>query len=431
VISRTMAKPSKKTPKPVAKSVGKKKVEVRKTLIKRPISQGSQKVAVPSGLGKIRIGIIWGKDFDPIRVGTQDRNYPEEMKMKNNTGANASGWGGQFHADVSTGLKIARLHPDIFEIDFMKMEEVTVARVSRNHLTFNLWGDLSVALMNQNNLAAKRVKEVQERSEELRHYPEWNYYEWIVHKNRYMKQCMAAGIPMIPTIFVTGQFKAKEVLAKIVKNGWDKFFVKPDYMAFFGSGAINGKTADFVKDIGPLVEYEKENKDRRDFLVQPYMLKPNGNVFDEIRNFFIDGEWCYSIYTDGTDYEGFWEQPEGPLKEACKKLAMRAAAEAQKVSKWEGKQVNTLLNRIDIGVIPDKSTKLGYKIFVNEIEPHITTWLGRYCPFDIVDKMADACVKKTRQLLTLSLVKKRKLPNADKVKKLLAVLDDRLGPLEK
>lgn len=49
------------------------------------------------------------------------------------------------------------------------------------------------------------------------------------------------------------------------------------------------------------------------------MLKPNGNVFDEIRNFFIDGEWVYSVYTDGVDYEGFWEQPAGKLKEACKK----------------------------------------------------------------------------------------------------------------
>lgn len=53
--------------------------------------------------------------------------------------------------------------------------------------------------------------------------------------------------------------------------------------------------------------------------MQPYVLKPNGNVFDEIRNFFIDGEWAYSVYTDGVDYEGFWEQPEGKLKEACKK----------------------------------------------------------------------------------------------------------------
>jgi len=57
----------------------------------------------------------------------------------------------------------------------------------------------------------------------------------------------------------------------------------------------------------------------------------------------------------------------------------------------------------------------------------MTTWLGRYCPFDIADKMGHACVKKTRQLLKLSLEKKRAMPNADKVKKLLEVLDQRLG----
>merc|ERR1719160_1623954 len=98
-------------------------------------------------------------------------------------------------------------------------------------------------------------------------------------------------------------------------------------MSFFGVGAINGKTQDFVNDITPLLQFEKENKHQKEFLVQPYTLKPNGNVFDEIRNFFIDGEWRYSVYPDGVDYEGFWEQPPGPLKEACKKLAIRAYAE--------------------------------------------------------------------------------------------------------
>merc|ERR1712060_75782 len=186
---------------------------------------------------------------------------------------------------------------------------------------------------------------------------------------------------------------------------------------------------DIVNDATPFLNYEKETT-HKEFLVQPYMLKPNGDVFDEIRNFFIDGEWQYSVFTHGTEYDGVYQQPEGPLKDACKKLAMRAAVEAQKASKWEGKQINTLLNRIDIGIIPDKSTKLGYKLFVNEIEPQMTTWLGRYCPFDIADKMGNACVKKARQAITMSLAKKRTMPNATNVKRLLEVLDERLGPLK-
>lgn len=411
--------------KPVVKKLA-AKVRTSKSITKLP---AGKKVTVPAGLGKIRIGIIHGKNFDPIKAGTHDRAYPEHLKKKNNTGPKAEGWGGMYHADVSTGLKIARLHPDIFEIDFMTQEQATEQRLAKNHLTFNFWGDISIALMNGKIPLAKRIRKIQMNAEKLHHYPAWDYYEWVLHKSRYMKQCMKAGIPMIPTIFVDTGFEAKKVLKEIQKRGWKNFFCKPGYMSFFGAGVINGKTEDFVHDITPLLKYEKENRHQKEFLVQPYMLKPNGNVFDEIRNFFIDGEWCYSVYTDGVDYEGFWEQPEGPLKEAAKALAKRAAAEAQKVSKWEGKQVNTLLNRIDVGIIPDKTQRLGYRIFVNEIEPHMTTWLGRYCPFDISDKMGHACVKKTRQLLKLSLDKKRAMPNADKVKKMLEVLDQRLGPV--
>eukprot|EP00439_Symbiodinium_sp_Y106_P060780 s2206_g9.t1 len=381
----------------------------------RGIKCTRSKTPAPAGLGnfKIRIGIIHGKVFDPIKVGTHDRNYPEHLKIKNNTGPNADGWGGQFMADVSTGLKIVRLHPDIFHVDFMTMEQVTEKRLSRNHLTFNFWGDMSIALMNEKPKLAKRLQKIQ-MNPNFRHHPVWDYYEWILHKSRYMKACERAGIPMIDTIHLEKGFNARDVLKKIVAKGWDKFFVKPAYMR---------KTQDFIDNIEPLLQYEAENKHQKEFLVQPYMLKPNGEVFDEIRNFFCDGEWAYSVYTDGVDYEGFWEQPKGKLKEACKKLAIQTMEEVKKVHKWEGKRINSLLNRIDIGIIPDKSRKLGYRIFVNEIEPQMTTWLGRYCPFVIQDRMAEVCVKQAHEMLKRSLAAKRKMPSPQKVRQLLDVLD--------
>merc|ERR1712127_111195 len=108
-------------------------------------------------------GIMYGKDFDPIRAGTQDKRYPEKCKVKNNTGPNASGWGGQFHADVSMGLKMASLHPDVFEMDFMKKEEITQARLLSNHLNICLWGDISIALMAGNMKLAKEIRAIQSR----------------------------------------------------------------------------------------------------------------------------------------------------------------------------------------------------------------------------------------------------------------------------
>merc|ERR1712139_57510 len=120
---------------------------------------------------------------------------------------------------------------------------------------------------------------------------------------------------------------------------------------FFGAGAICGKTEDFLGKRGKdLEKYAQENKKSETFLLQPYMLKPNGEVFDEVRNFFIDGQWRYSVFTHGTDETdaGYYEEPNGPRKVACKALAERVMQEVFKACKVEGKQQAPLLNRIDI-----------------------------------------------------------------------------------
>jgi len=150
-----------------------------------------------------------------------------------------------------------------------------------------------------------------------------------------MEQCMKAGIPMIPTITYRHGFDAQQCLKDVQKKGWEKFFVKMGHFTFFGEGAIHGKTADFLapreKD---LVDYAKANKTSKVFLVQPYTLKPNGEVFDEVRNFFIDGQWRYSVFTHGTDGSdaGYYEEPEGPRKVACKALAERAYEQGRQLA---------------------------------------------------------------------------------------------------
>merc|ERR1712107_716256 len=99
-------------------------------------------------------------------------------------------------------------------------------------------------------------------------------------------------------------------------------------------------------DMTPLFQFAKENKDMKQFLVQPYTLKPNGEVFDEVRNYFIDGEWAYSIFTHGTDTSnaGYYNEPEGPRKMACKAIAERAYQQVLKAATWQGKPMSTLLS---------------------------------------------------------------------------------------
>merc|ERR1712113_1130193 len=164
-----------------------------------------------------------------------------------------------------------------------------------------------------------------------------------------------------------------------------------------------------------------------------YTLKPNGEVFDEVRNFFIDGQWRYSVFTHGTDGSdaGYYEEPDGPRKEACKALAERVYKEIMKTSSFEGKKQTPLLNRIDIGVIPKKGADSLHKIdntyFCNEIEMICTTWLDRYSPINVADNMAQAAVKHSLELLSKMLGAKRKVPDAPQVKNAVDQLSKRLG----
>merc|ERR1712019_28791 len=199
-------------------------------------------------------------------------------------------------------------------------------------------------------------------------------------------------------------------------------------------GAVHGKTEDFLGSrFKDLEQYAKDNKKSKVFLLQPYMLKPNGEVFDEVRNFFIDGQWRYSVFTHGTDESdaGYYEEPDGPRKVACKALAERVYQEVLKSATWQGKRQTPLLNRIDIGVIPKKGGdslhKTDNQYFLNEVELIMTTWLDRYSPINVADNMAQASVKHSLELLSKMLDAKRKMPDAPQVKKAVGQLSSRLG----
>merc|ERR1712228_272889 len=234
----------------------------------------------------------------------------------------------------------------------------------------------------------------------------------------------------------TNGFDPEQCMKDVKKRGWDKFLCKVGHYTFFGSGAIHGKTEDFEgKRAKDLEAYAKENKKSKTFLLQPYTLKPNGQVFDEVRNFFIDGQWRYSVFTHGTDESdaGYYQEPDGPRKEACKALAEQVYQQVLKASKYEGQKQTPLLNRIDIGVIPRKGAcslgKVDNQYFLNEIEMICTTWLDRYSPINVSDNMAPAAMKHSIELLDKMLAKKnKKVPDAQQVKKVVKMLNGRMGP---
>uniref|UniRef100_A0A7S4T0F9 ATP-grasp domain-containing protein n=1 Tax=Alexandrium monilatum TaxID=311494 RepID=A0A7S4T0F9_9DINO len=399
-------------------------------------AQGNAKAGKSRGVStkhaptkKIRIGILVGKDFDPVKKGTQWPDFPSRYVLTEDD------WG-KYSVDVGTALKMQQLHPDILDIDIIPGKDISQKRLQKNHVNLNFWYDVGVAMMHGGK---KHIAEVMRchKNPDCRLDPSWDYYDWVLCKPRYMEQCKKAGIPTIPTVVYKNGFEPKQCLKDVQKLGWDKFFVKVGHFSFFGEGAVHGKTEDFLgKRAKDLEEYAKANKKSQVFLLQPYTLKPNGEVFDEVRNFFIDGQWRYSVFTHGTDETdaGYYEEPEGPRKAACKALAEKVYQEVLKAATWQGKRQTPLLNRIDIGVIPKKGGESLHKTdnayFLNEVELIMTTWLDRYSPISVQDVMAQASVKHALELLAGMLNAKVRVPDEASVRKAVEVLNGRLGPFQ-
>lgn len=378
---------------------------------------------------KVRIGILVGKDFDPCKKGTQWPEYPKKFILTKED------WG-KYSIDVCTALKMQQLHPDLLEIDIIPGKEITQTRLQKNHVNVNFWYDAGVAMLSKDK---KHIDEVMKchKNPECRLDPSWDYYDWVLCKPRYMKQLKKAGLPMIPTVIYENGFDPKQCMKDVQKMGWDKFFVKVGHFSFFGNGAINGKTEDFLpggKKVKDLEKYAKDNKNSKCFLLQPYTLKPNGEVFDEVRNFFIDGQWRYSVFTHGTDGSdaGYYMEPDGPRKEACKAMAIKVYEEVLKSATWQGKRQTPLLNRIDIGIVPKKGADSLHKTdntyFVNEVELIMTTWLDRYAPISVQDVMATAAIKHSLELLVGLLKSNRHVPDKANVQKVVEILNERMGP---
>merc|ERR1712137_89241 len=381
-------------------------------------------------VNKLRIGILVGKDFDPVKKDTHPPNFPKKYILTQED------WG-KYSIDVCTALKMQSLHPDLLDIDIISGKDISEHRLKKNHVNINFWYDIGVAMMAGGKQHIENVTKVH-KNPDCRLDPSWDYYDWILCKPRYMEQLSKAGIPTLPTVMYKDGLDPKQLLVDVQKQGWEQLFIKVGHFAFFGVGALHGKTQDFI---GPratdLDKYVKDNKKSKVFLVQPYMLKPNGQVFDEVRNFFIDGEWRYAVFTHGTDESdaGYYMEPDGPRLEACKALAERAYQEVLKKASWQGKRQTPLLNRIDIGVIPssghDSKHRHDNTYFVNEIEMICTTWLDRYAPIPVCDVMASASVKHAMELLAgLLNAKKSTLPDKAMVRRTLALLNKRLGPFK-
>jgi hypothetical protein len=198
------------------KSKSKKEVKIA-TSIDHPTAKRGAPVK------KVRVGILVGKDFDPVKKGTQWPDFPSSLALTKDE------WG-KYSIDAATALRMQQLHPDLLDIDIISGKDITQKRLQKNHVNVNFWYDLAVSIMNSGDIKSAHVKEVLacHTNPNCRLDPAGPYYDWVLNKSLYMEQVIKAGIPMIPTVFLQEWLRPKAVherpsekrLGEILLQGW-------------------------------------------------------------------------------------------------------------------------------------------------------------------------------------------------------------------
>merc|ERR1712227_560948 len=104
-------------------------VAMKKTVMKKKAVTTKASGTLKKGADKfkLRLGICVGKDFDPVKKGTQPPNFPKELILTNDD------WG-KYSVDAVTALKMKELHPDLIDIDIIPGAAINRKRLVKNHV---------------------------------------------------------------------------------------------------------------------------------------------------------------------------------------------------------------------------------------------------------------------------------------------------------
>lgn len=371
---------------------------------------------------KIRIGFLVGKDNDPVPLGTHPKDLPSKLRFSDPKG---NGWGGKYHVDSCVAWKIHKSCPDVIS-DPIPPKEVSLDRLKKNDINFVIGADYLNARLADPKKADKsaHAKKVLKalKSKEGKCFPDWEMQDWVYWKNKYMKQCIKAGVPMLPTIFLGGMPDTKKLLRDIKARGWKRFVIKPE-MACWSIGFLAAYTSECEEDPNKLKDHFQKSK-MPAYLCQEFLESKEfpGQSFSEIRCWWINGEFSHAAETTAEDEKKGIDgivipPPKSDLSQAVE-VGRQAMEQVMKVCKFQGKSTAPPLIRTDIGVcdfhIKGLSTGNKRTFFLNEIENMGTNWLTRYHKndsrglqgksykghqgFNMVDRMSEFCYKKAIEL---------------------------------
>jgi hypothetical protein len=305
-------------------------------------------------------------------------------------------------ADVAIGLYIEYTYPDV-KVDYIKPEEISTRRFKKNDLDFIIIYDLLEAFHLTKKDNFHKFKLALQNSNNV--YPPYQYQKFINNKCIYYKYLANKGIPVAPTHCVTKEkwytrnpnMYISNLIRRVKHNNWESIIAKPVYgqeskdFSKFLVCKSNGLECQKKK----LIKYFSKNIPKYKSIVIQEYIKGFDKSNPEIRTYFINGEYMYSIITTVDDVEqpvqegGKFEIPDDKWKYAMElaKKVINSLPKIDLTSKYP------ILTRIDIG---SGLTNVPHTLFVNEVEFVPSLYIeDQNNP--VVEKISETLVKTTKE----------------------------------
>ena len=280
--------------------------------------------------------------------------------------------------DLAIGLFLESNYPNVI-VDYITPDEISTTRFKKNHINFVIIYDLLEAFHLSDKTKFITYKNVLKRCNNV--YPPYEYQKFINNKCLYYKYLSNKDIPVAPTYCISKEKwytrnpenYVSNLIKKVKNNKWNSIIAKPVY----GQESI-----DFAKfstcPTGNTLECRKKQLKKyldiripkyKSIVIQEYIPGFDKNN-PEIRTFFINGVYKYSIVTHSRT-NGIQPVQEGgsyklPDKDYnyIRKLSQLVMDSLPKLD-LPGNLRNPILTRIDIG---SGLEGVPMTYFINEVE---------------------------------------------------------------
>lgn len=304
-------------------------------------------------------------------------------------------------ADVAIGLYIESKYPNVI-IDYITPKEISTRRFKKNDIVFVVIYDLleSFHLSDRSNFA--RYKLALKNSNNV--YPPYKYQKFINNKCDYYKYLSKKKIPVAPTQCVSREkwFSrnpdkyVSNLLAKVKRNKWESVIAKPvygqeslDFAKFISCSPVDGLKCQQEK----MKSYLGKNIPKyKSIVIQEYIAGFDKNK-PEIRTYFINGEYKYSIVTTNSRV-GIPVQEGGTFKlpdhiwKGVRSLSNNVIKSLPKFD-LPGKYKSPILTRIDIG---SGLNGVPHGLFVNEVEFVPSLYIEDH-KYPVVEEIAESLLE--------------------------------------